>query len=145
MISASLFESLKKPFMIISILPFAIIGVIFVFYFTENSIDRGAYAGMLLLIGLAVNNSIILVDYLSRNLKAGSTAKLIELSYDRLRPFITTTLTTAGALLPLWLDSEAAFWKSLSISVIGGILLSALITVFFIPLLYLVASKIYGD
>ena len=145
MISASLFESLKKPFLIISILPFAVIGVIFVFYFTENSIDRGAYAGMLLLIGLAVNNSIILVDYLSKHLNSGSIQKLIELSYDRLRPIVTTTLTTAGALLPLWLGSEAAFWKSLSISVIGGISLSALITVFFIPLFYTYSTKIFKD
>ncbi|MCF8357000.1 MAG: efflux RND transporter permease subunit [Melioribacteraceae bacterium] len=141
MITASLFESMKKPLLVIITVPFALIGAVFLFYLTDNNIDRGAYAGMLLLIGLSVNNSIILVDYLSKNLVDYTVENLIKLSYERLRPIFTTTLTTAGALVPLMLSSDAAFWKGLSLSVIGGIVLSAFISILLIPFLYFITNR----
>lgn len=136
MITSSLFESLKKPSLIIVAIPFALIGTIALFYFGEYNIDRGAYAGMLLLIGLSINNSIILIDHLSRNLLSKDLEKLITLSYDRLRPIFITTLTTACALIPLAIGPESSFWKSLSLSVIGGIIFSATIVVLILPILY---------
>lgn len=142
MVSSSLFESIKKPFLILIAVPFALIGAVFIFFLTENNIDRGAYAGMLLLIGLSVNNSIILVDYLSRNMVDGSIDRIIKLTYDRLRPIFTTTLTTAGALIPLLIGSETAFWKSLSLSVVGGILLSAVMIIILIPLFYTLLNTV---
>lgn len=136
MITSSLFESLKKPSLIIIAIPFALIGTIALFYLGEFSIDRGAYAGMLLLVGLSINNSIILTDHLSRNLHSGNLEKIISLSYDRLRPIFITSLTTACALVPLAIGAEASFWKSLSLSVIGGIIFSSVIVVLLLPILY---------
>ena len=136
MITASLFESLRKPFFIILAVPFAMIGVMVLFYWGEYNLDRGAYAGLLLLVGLAVNNSILLVDYFTRSTSFLNFENIIKLSYSRIRPIFTTSVTTIAALTPLLLTSESSFWKSLSLSVIGGILLSAIMVVVFVPLFY---------
>jgi len=136
MISSSLFESLKKPGMILVAIPFAIIGSIILFFITDLNLDRGAYAGILLLIGLSVNNSIILVDYLSKHTTIRDLEGIIKLSYTRLRPIFTTTLTTIAALIPLMLNAESTFWKSLSYSITGGIFLSSFFVTMIIPLVY---------
>ncbi|MFZ1291201.1 MAG: efflux RND transporter permease subunit, partial [Melioribacteraceae bacterium] len=141
MITASLFESLIKPILIITAIPFAIIGTFFLFYFTDLNLDRGAYAGILLLIGLAVNNSIILTDYISKNKNVLDFNEIIKLSSQRLRPIFTTTLTTIAALVPLLIGSEATFWQSLSYSVLGGLLLSSIVVVLFIPIFYYLVSR----
>jgi len=141
MITASLFESLKLPFLIILSIPFAFVGTIILFYFGEYNLDRGAYAGLLLLIGLAVNNSILLVDYLAKNYMGEGFDRLIELSYKRVRPIFTTTLTTVAAMSPLLLTEGNSFWKSLSLSVTGGLLFSSLFVVLVIPVLFFVVSK----
>ncbi len=142
MVTSSLFESIKKPMLILVAIPFAIIGTIYVFYFAEMNLDRGAYAGILLLIGLSVNNSIILIDYLSNRLHKPSIENLIKLSYSRVRPIFTTTLTTIAALLPLLISAKSTFWKSLSWSITGGITLSAVCVIIAIPLFYgIIISK----
>ncbi len=136
MITASLFESITKPGYIMLAVPFALIGAIFLFFVMELTLDRGAYAGLLLLIGLSVNNSIMLIDYISKKKKNLNEIDLISASYSRLRPIFTTTLTTAGALVPLLFTSEVTFWSSLSYSVLGGILLSSVLTIVYVPLFY---------
>lgn len=138
MITAALFESIKKPFLIIFAVPFALIGTIFLFYLGDYNLDRGAYAGMLLLIGLSVNNSIILVDYLSKNLNNHNLIDVIKLSYNRIRPIFTTTFTTIAALIPLMINPEQSFWKGLSLSVTGGILISTTLIIIYIPLFYFI-------
>lgn len=141
MITASLFESYKKPLLIISAIPFSFIGAIFFFYLFDLSLDRGAYAGLLLLVGLSVNNSIILVDHISKNLQSFNINEIILLSSNRLRAIFTTSLTTAFALIPLMISEENSFWKSLSFSVTGGILISAVLIVLYIPLFYFLLNK----
>ena len=136
MITASLFESYRKPLLIILAIPFSFIGTIFTFYLFDLSLDRGAYAGILLLVGLSVNNSIILVDYISKNLKTFSIDELLRLSANRLRPIFTTSLTTVCALIPLMLSEESSFWKSLSYSIAGGIMVSAVLIMIYVPLFY---------
>lgn len=136
MITASLFESIKKPLIIILSIPFALIGVIFLFYFGDYILDRGAYAGMLLLVGLSVNNSIILVDYLSKTSHKYEFKTIIRTSYSRIRPIFTTTFTTIGAMLPLMINVQQSFWKSLALSVSGGLILSSLFVIFIIPVFY---------
>jgi HAE1 family hydrophobic/amphiphilic exporter-1 len=143
MITASLFESMKKPVLIITAIPLAIIGTFLLFYFGEYNLDRGAYAGILLLIGLVVNNSIILTDHISKSKDYPSFSEIINLASGRLRPIFTTTLTTIAALVPLLLGVEATFWKSLSLSVVGGIFLSSLFVVLYLPMFYyIILSKL---
>lgn len=141
MITSALFESLKTPFLIILAIPFALIGTIILFYVGDYNLDRGAYAGILLLIGLSVNNSIILVDYLSKNYHGTGFNQIIKLSYNRVRPIFTTTFTTIAAMVPLMLSSEQSFWKSLSLSVTGGLLFSSIFVVVFVPIFFYLTDK----
>ncbi len=141
MITSGLFESLKKPFLVILAVPFALVGTIILFYFGDYNLDRGAYAGLLLLIGISVNNSIILVDYLAKNYHATGFGQIIKLSFNRVRPIFSTTFTTIAALIPLMLSAEQSFWKSLSLSVTGGLLFSSLFVLIFIPILYFLLNN----
>jgi multidrug efflux pump subunit AcrB len=141
MISSSLFESLKKPVIIITAIPFALVGSVLLFWIFNYNIERGAYAGMLLLLGLCVSNSIVLVNYLSTNCKSFSKDEIIFLSRARLRAILTTTTTTFAALIPFILSNESAFWKNLSLSIAGGIVISALYVVFFMPMIFKLFSK----
>lgn len=141
MITASLFESVKKPILILTAIPFSMIGAVIAFYVFNVQLDRGGYAAMLLLIGLSVNNSIILVDYISNNYRGNSFDQIIRLSYTRLRPIFTTSLTTIGALIPfLFIESES-FWKSLSVGITGGIFVSSLLVVLYLPLFWVICNN----
>lgn len=142
MITSALFESLKNSFIIILTIPFSLIGTIVLFYLGDFVMDRGAYAGMLLLIGLSVNNSIILVDYLLNNYNNEGIKQIIKLSYTRLRPVFSTTFTTITALLPLMIDSESSFWKSLSLSVTGGLIFSAFFVILIVPNLFYIINSV---
>jgi HAE1 family hydrophobic/amphiphilic exporter-1 len=139
MVTAGFFESFKKPLIIITAVPYAIIGAIFLFWLTDNNIERGAYAGMLLLVGLSVSNSIVLVSYLSQN-SLTNLEELINATKTRLRALTSTTLTTFAALLPFILSDRATFWKNLSISIAGGIFISYIYLIFFLPLIYKIIS-----
>lgn len=142
MITSALFESLKNPIIIILTIPFSLVGTIVLFYLGDFVMDRGAYAGMLLLIGLSVNNSIILVDYLLKNYNNEGIKQIIKLSYSRLRPIFSTTFTTITALLPLMIDSESSFWKSLSLSVTGGLIFSSLFVILIVPNLFYMINSV---
>jgi multidrug efflux pump subunit AcrB len=136
MICSSLFESFKKPFIILTAIPFALVGVVFLFWLGDYNIERGAYAGMLLLIGLCVSNSIVLVNYLSNNCKIFSIEEIVKLSKNRLRAILSTTATTFTALIPFVLNNDSTFWKNLSLSIMGGIVISTLYIILFLPLVY---------
>jgi len=136
MISSSLFESLKKPLLVILAIPFALVGSLFIYWLGDYNIERGAYSGMLLLIGLSVSNSIMLVNYLSRNLKEFSIDEISLLASTRLRAIFTTSITTISALVPFIFSSESTFWKNLSLSIAGGIFTSFLFVTFIIPVLF---------
>lgn len=136
MITGALFESFGKPMLIMTAIPFAAVGAVLLFYIGEFTFDRGAYAGLLLLVGLSVNNSILLVDYLNKFYTGGGFKQSVELSYKRVKPIFTTTLTTVTALLPLLIMTDSDFWQSLGLAILGGILISAVLVIFFIPIMY---------
>ncbi len=76
------------------------------------------------------------MDYLTKNYHTLGFDQIIKLSYNRVRPIFTTTFTTVAALIPLMLSTEQSFWKSLSISVTGGLIFSSVFVIVFIPVLY---------
>ncbi len=139
MLLTAFFESYRKSLIIITAIPFAFVGTIFIYWLTDSTIDRGAYAGMLLLVGLSVSNSITLVDYISKNIKEKN--KIIELTKNRLRAIFLTSLTTFGALLPFIFNGRDTFWKNLSLSILGGIVTSTISVIFIVPLLYKIYLK----
>ena len=138
---SSLFESFKFPFIILLTIPLAFVGVIYMFYFTEETFASSAQIGLVLLVGIVVNNSIIMVDHINLLRKKGlkRIEAILQGSRDRLRPILMTSLTTIAGLLPMMLKSVGGkndFWRLLSLSTIGGLVVSTFFVLTFIPVLY---------
>ncbi|CUT03958.1 efflux RND transporter permease subunit, partial [Candidatus Kryptobacter tengchongensis] len=150
MITASLYESFKKPFVIILSVPMSLIGLFSVFYLFDVNFGRGGYAGLILLIGLSVNNGIILVDKMANSIsKSGVKVKdlvyddiLISASFSRVRPILITNFTTIAGFIPfVFTKNIYSLWYPFAIAVSGGLLFSMLITLFVIPVFYKIIVK----
>lgn len=146
MIMASQFESLVYPFIIMFAVPLAISGGIFALAFTGNVISMPALIGVIMLIGIVVNNGIVLVDYINTLRKKNMTVEeaILKAGPTRLRPILMTTLTTVLGLLPMAIGvgegSEAT--APLALVVIGGLLLSTVLTLVLIPVMYALLNKL---
>ncbi len=142
MVMASQFESLLDPFIILFTIPMALIGVIWGLLLTGTSLSVTALIGAILLVGIVVNNGIVLVDYINQ-LREKHGQELWEAVLTggrrRLRPILMTALTTILSMLPLALElgSGAEIWSPMARAVIGGLSVSTFLTLFLIPVLYL--------
>jgi HAE1 family hydrophobic/amphiphilic exporter-1 len=140
MVMASQFESLTEPFVIMFTLPFASIGVILVILALRMNVTIPVLIGGVLLIGIVVNNGIVMIDYINRLRKAGHplSEAIVIGAKRRIRPITMTTLTTSLALVPmaLGIGEGSEMNAPLARVVIGGLLVSALFTTFFVPTLY---------
>lgn len=140
MVLASQFESLVHPFTILLTIPLAGIGTVLTFFILGKSFNMMAYIGIIMLAGIAVNNSIILVDRINQ-LRAGGLARglaIIEAGTQRIRPILMTSLTTILALVPLTIGfGESASLRSpMALAVIGGLFTSTILTLVVIPCVY---------
>ncbi|MBN1871724.1 MAG: efflux RND transporter permease subunit [Candidatus Omnitrophica bacterium] len=146
MILASLFESYYQPFIIMISIPLALIGAILTLWLTKTSVGIGVIIGGIMLVGIVVNNAIILVDRVNglREKNYRLLRAIIQSGKDRLRPILLTTGTTVLTLVPMALDkSEASnLWSPLAITVIGGLLLSTILTLILIPSIYIIFEDI---
>jgi HAE1 family hydrophobic/amphiphilic exporter-1 len=139
MVTASLYESFRKPFLVILSVPFSLIGLFLAFYLADAPFGRGGYAAVILLIGIVTTNSIVLVDKLSHACSAGAERidELIEAASGRVRPVLMTTLTTIGGLLPmLLLGDRSSLWYALALGTIGGLASSMALTLILVPVGY---------
>ncbi|MFB3132015.1 MAG: efflux RND transporter permease subunit, partial [Rhodothermales bacterium] len=132
LITAAVFESWRLPLVVLLSVPMAAIGVAVGFLWTEANFAEGAFIGVVLLVGISVNDSILLTDryrQLRRLRPATSSAMLARLAVrERLRPMWTTTLTSVAAMLPLLVfPDEGDFWMGLAVTVVGGLLASTLL------------------
>jgi len=140
MIMASQFESLRDPFVIIFSLPFAFIGVLWMLALFGYSLNVTVFLGALLLIGIVVNNAIVLVDYI--NILRARGKSMIEAVQEagrtRLRPVLMTAITTIVALMPMAFKrgQGSEFWNPLGATILGGLLVSTLITLVLVPTIY---------
>ena len=146
MVLASQFESLLHPFTILLTIPLAVVGAILLFFLTGTTINMMGVIGIVMLVGIAVNNSIILVDRINQ-LKAdgtGLTDAIVQAGQQRIRPIIMTTLTTILALLPMTFSfGEGASLRSpMAIAVIGGLVTSTLMSLMVIPCVYYILEKV---
>lgn len=141
MIMASQFESLRYPFIVMFSMPLAITGAIIGLLITGNTITMPAMMGFVMLIGMVVNNGIVLVDYTNQLVDRGMNSydALITAGPRRLRPILMTTLTTVLGMLPMALATSegSEMMQALAISVIFGLTLSTVVTLVFIPVLYM--------
>jgi HAE1 family hydrophobic/amphiphilic exporter-1 len=144
-VMASQFESFSKPFIIMMSVPFAISGVVLALYITGISLDMIGALGVVMLVGIVVKNGIVLVDYTNLMRDRGyELNEAIALSgASRLRPVLMTALTTILGMLPMALSqgASAEAWRPMGVVVIGGLLVSTLVTLIVVPILYGIMSK----
>ena len=151
LVMASLFESLLHPFVIMFTAPLAAIGAVLGIYLAGISISVVVFIGAILLVGIVVNNAIVLVDRVNRLRLEGLDRRtaVIAGARQRFRPIMMTTATTVLGLLPMAIGiGEAAELRTpMAITVIGGLLGATLLTLVVIPVVYdLVDRKaIHGD
>lgn len=132
------FNSFRKTFIIISILPFILIGIFFGLAISGQALSFPAIMGFIAVAGIAVNNSIILVDVMDslkkNNTRMGNKDIVVEGGVQRLRPILLTTLTTVIGVVPLTYAS--AIWAPLAWSIIFGLTFSVVLTLVLVPVLY---------
>jgi HAE1 family hydrophobic/amphiphilic exporter-1 len=141
MVMASLYESLRDPFVVMFSIPLAAIGVILMLFLTNTTFNVQSYIGCIMLGGIVVNNAILLVDYtnlLRRRDKMPMREAIEEAGRRRLRPILMTATTTIIALLPLalGLHEGGEAQAPMARAVIGGLSSSTLITLVIVPVMY---------
>ncbi len=141
MITASLYESLRKPLVILLSVPMSLVGLFAAFYLFAINFGRGGYAAVIFLIGLSVNNGIILVDRIARRVaeERGDILEVIiaRAATQRLRPILITTLTTIAGFLPFVIGADIySFWFSFAFAVIAGLSISTVMILLVMPVLY---------
>ena len=142
MILAAVFESLSIPFVLLFSIPLAALGSLIALILTGNSLlNANTLTGFLILIGVVVNNGILLIDYTNILRKRGNRRHraLMTAGVSRLRPILITASTTVIAMFPLAMGQAeyvSAIGASFAITVIGGLSLSTLLTLIFIPTFY---------
>ena len=146
MVLASQFESLIHPFTILLTIPMAVVGSILAFFIFGKTLNMMAIIGIIMLVGIAVNDSIILIDRILQLRKEGMerVEAILQAGQQRIRPIIMTSLTTILALLPLTLGfGESSSLRSpMALAVIGGLITSTLLTLVVIPCMYEVIEEI---
>ena len=147
-VMAAQFESLVQPVLIMVSLPLAGVGAVMVLDLLDLPLSVVVMLGAILLVGIAVNNAIVLVDRMNQQVAVAATRRdaIMEAARQRLRPILMTTLTTVLGLLPLTGllgpgSGEAAELRApMAWTVIGGLLTSTLLTLVVVPVLYDIAG-----
>ena len=133
------YERLSNPLVIMSAAPLSLVGVVGLLWLTGTPLSAPAFLGLILLIGIVVNNAILLVEYIERGRRAGldTTTAVVEAGGIRLRPILMTTLTTVAGMAPLavGMGAGANLMQPLAIAVIGGLLTAMLLTLVLVPCL----------
>ena len=145
MVMAIQFQSLKYPFIIIGTIPLAFTGGLFALWISGMQVSAVALMGLLVLVGVVVNNGIVLIDYINQLRNEGKELReaIYEAGQTRLRPIFMTALTTIFGLitLALGLQSGSELLQPMGIVVIGGLVYSTILTLVFVPVLYEAMTK----
>ena len=150
MVMVAQFESFSQPFIIMFSIPFAFVGVVAALAISRISLNVVGMLGAILLVGIVVNNGIVLIDYIGqlRQSKLAEQMSLDELVAKgcaaRLRPVLMTTATTVVGTIPtaLAFGDSGAMMQPLGVVIIGGLTVSTLVTLVLIPTIYLIFDKI---
>lgn len=141
-VMAAQFESYTYPGIIMTSLLFAFSGVFIILYLTGHTLNVMSMIGAIMLIGIVVKNGIVLIDYISLNRERGMSIikAVVHGGKSRLRPVVMTTLTTILGMVPMAVGSGqgSEMWRPMGTAVIGGLTLSTILTLLFVPSLYCV-------
>jgi len=144
MLLASQFESFLHPVIIMMAVPLSLAGVVLALFITQRSFGLTAFIGVLMLVGICVKNAILVVEFTNQLRHQGMTVReaLLTAAPLRLRPIVMTTLATVGGMLPIAIGFEAgsSTQAPLGTVVIGGLLVSTMLTLIVVPTLYMWAA-----
>ena len=139
------YEKISNPLVIMTAAPLATAGSAAALWLSGTPISAPVFLGTVLLVGIVVNNAILLVEYIERQRRAGQdlTEAVVEAGGIRLRPILMTTLTTVVGMLPLAIGAGAGalLMQPLAVAVVGGLLSAMLLTLFLVPCLYVVVQN----
>lgn len=142
MVMASQFESLLDPFIILFTIPLALIGVAIALFITGTTLNMTSLIGCMVLVGIVVNNGIVLIDYINKVIESKKSSSITDAiltgAQTRLRPVLMTALTTILSMLPLAfeLGSGSELWGPMARTIIGGLVASTFLTLFFVPVMF---------
>ena len=147
-ILATQFKSYVQPFIVLTTVPFAFIGVIFGLWVTNLPFSLTTLAAFVALAGVVVNDSLLLVDFVNRLRAEGMDRwnSLIEAGKTRIRPIFLTTITTVSGLMPMIFSSSkaSADWKPMAVSISFGLVFSTMLTLLVIPCIYSLVDSLFG-
>lgn len=145
-VMAAQFESYTYPAIIMTSLLFAFSGVFIILYLSGHTLNVMSMIGAIMLIGIVVKNGIVLIDYISLNRERGLSIRkaVINGGESRLRPVVMTTLTTILGMVPMAFGTGqgAEMWRPMGVAVIGGLTLSTILTLLFVPSLYYIFASV---
>lgn len=140
LLQVSLFRSWTGPLVIMATVPLGMIGVLWMLYLTKTTLNIQSFMGVIFLVGISVNNGVLLVDFANRQRGAGMSARdaICLAAKTRFKPILMTFLATVLALSPLALGSQKGNEANVPLAraVVGGLCSSTLLTIFFVPILY---------
>lgn len=149
MLLAAILESFAQPLLIMATVPLALIGVFFALYITGFSINIFSMMAMIMLVGIVVNNAILILDYVNMKRREGFSSHdaLIEAGKQKIKPIIMSTLSIVIGMLPMAIgvgSSAKEFRQSMGIVSIGGLIVSSFLTLVVIPAFYYLTTKNIG-
>ena len=140
MVMAAEFESHVAPFVVMFSIPFAFAGAVFALLAAHFTLNMFSFIGLIMLVGTVVNNAIVLVDYINLLIARGQDVygAVTSAGRQRLRPVLMTTMTTCCGMLPMALSKSTGseLWSPLATTIIGGLLISTVVTLAVIPTIY---------
>ena len=144
-VMAAQFESFILPLMVMMSIPFAMSGAFFGLFLAGMKLSMPSFIGLIMLIGIVVNNAILLVEFITQNRETmGRDEAIAQAGSTRMRPILMTTLTTVIGMIPMAIGSGDGLeiMAPMAVSIIGGLTASTLITLFIIPVLYSIVDDI---
>ncbi len=149
LIMASLFESLLYPTSVISCIFFGVVGIFWFFFITGTNFDLMAFIGILILMGIVVNNGIVLIDHINHLRTEGLSRReaVIQGGRDRMRPILMTAATTVLGLIPLCIGTtqiggEGPPYFPMARAIVGGLTFSTIVTLIVLPSIYVILDDI---
>lgn len=140
------FESFIFPFIIIFSIPLSTMGALFGLYITGKSLDAMVFVGIVMLIGIVVNNAIVLIDFINHRIENGDSISraVVTAGTTRLRPILMTTMTTVLGMVPLALSNGdgAEMYKGMAFVVIFGLSVATFLTLLLIPAIYYIVEDV---
>ncbi len=146
MIMAAEFEHLSHPFVIMFTVPLALMGVLWALLIAGKPLSLPAMMGIVMLAGIAVNNGIVMVDYINQLIRAGKDRyeAVVEGAVTRLRPVLITALTTVFGTLPMAISKSTGseMRAPMGLAIVGGLTVATFLTLFVVPIIYTYMNRI---